>query len=204
MTGWQYDLNVWPSCSKTALTLCRSEPAESSAASKRRGYFPGIVKLWSSGTVCPLRARGHSILEQCGSEVFSLDDFFASLQEATLLERPGHALGGGGARRLVGRPRVRAGRAGRDGAVRRGLHRPVDGHLQGAGRDGGRAHAVMAALPDTPASSRRTAGAGCRRAARPRPTCSGGPASAIPAWSRSSSPSTCCSTSRWARAGPSA
>ena len=46
-------------------------------------YFPGIVKLWSSGRVCPLQARGHIILEQCGSEVFSLDDFFASLQAAT-------------------------------------------------------------------------------------------------------------------------
>ena len=46
-------------------------------------YLPGIVLLWSSGTVCPLATRGHSVLQQCGGEVFSLDDFFDSLQGAT-------------------------------------------------------------------------------------------------------------------------
>lgn len=46
-------------------------------------YFPGIINLWSSGTVCPLHTRGHSVLQQCGSEAFLLDDFFASLQAST-------------------------------------------------------------------------------------------------------------------------
>ena len=46
-------------------------------------YFPGILHLWSSGTVCPLQTHGHSVLQQCGSEAFSLDDFFSSLQTAT-------------------------------------------------------------------------------------------------------------------------
>ena len=46
-------------------------------------YFPGIVRLWSSGTVCPLQTRGHSVLQQCGSQAFLLDDFFGSLQAST-------------------------------------------------------------------------------------------------------------------------
>ena len=46
-------------------------------------YFPGIISLWSSGTVCPLHTRGHSVLQQCGSEAFLLDDFFSSLQSST-------------------------------------------------------------------------------------------------------------------------
>ena len=46
-------------------------------------YFPGIVHMWKSGTVCPLNTHGHSILQQCGSNAFLLDDFFSSLQTAT-------------------------------------------------------------------------------------------------------------------------
>ena len=46
-------------------------------------YLPGITNLWSSGTICPLQTRGHSILHQCGSNAFLLDDFFDSLQTAT-------------------------------------------------------------------------------------------------------------------------
>jgi hypothetical protein len=46
-------------------------------------YLPGIMNLWSSGTICPLQTRGHSILHQCGSNAFLLDDFFDSLQTAT-------------------------------------------------------------------------------------------------------------------------
>jgi hypothetical protein len=42
-------------------------------------YMPGIADLWRSGTVCPLLTRGHSILQQCGSNAFLLDDFFDSL-----------------------------------------------------------------------------------------------------------------------------
>jgi hypothetical protein len=46
-------------------------------------YLPGITNLWASGTICPLQTRGHSILQQCGSNAFLLDDFFDSLQTAT-------------------------------------------------------------------------------------------------------------------------
>ena len=46
-------------------------------------YFPGISNLWASGTICPLQTRGHSILQQCGSSAFLLDDFFNSLETAT-------------------------------------------------------------------------------------------------------------------------
>ena len=46
-------------------------------------YMPGISNLWRSGMVCPLQARGHSILQQCGSNAFLLDDFFDSLETAT-------------------------------------------------------------------------------------------------------------------------
>jgi hypothetical protein len=46
-------------------------------------YMPGITNLWSSGTICPLQTRGHSILHQCGSNAFLLDDFVDSLESAT-------------------------------------------------------------------------------------------------------------------------
>lgn len=48
-------------------------------------YLPGIINLWSKGVVCPLQSRGHSILQQCGANAFSLEDFFSSLQTATNL-----------------------------------------------------------------------------------------------------------------------
>ena len=48
-------------------------------------YLPGIINLWSKGTVCPLQSRGHTILQQCGAHAFSLEDFFSSLQTATNL-----------------------------------------------------------------------------------------------------------------------
>lgn len=46
-------------------------------------YMPGISSLWSTGMVCPLQTRGHSILQQCGSNAFLLDDFFNALETAT-------------------------------------------------------------------------------------------------------------------------
>lgn len=48
-------------------------------------YLPGIINLWSKGIVCPLQTRGHSVLQQCGANAFSLEDFFSSLQTATNL-----------------------------------------------------------------------------------------------------------------------
>ena len=46
MTGWLYDIKVWPSCSKTALTICRTVPAKSSAASRRRGGRNRTIFSW--------------------------------------------------------------------------------------------------------------------------------------------------------------
>lgn len=46
-------------------------------------YMPGISSLWSTGMICPLQTRGHSILQQCGSNALLLDDFFDSLETAT-------------------------------------------------------------------------------------------------------------------------
>ena len=46
-------------------------------------YLPGIVHLWSTGSICPLMTHSHSALEQCGSNLFLLDEFFGSLQTAT-------------------------------------------------------------------------------------------------------------------------
>ncbi len=45
-------------------------------------YTPGIVHLWSSGMICPLQTRGHSVLEQYGSNFLLLDDFFNALEAA--------------------------------------------------------------------------------------------------------------------------
>lgn len=46
-------------------------------------YTAGIINLWSSGSPCPLSTHGHTVLQQCGSHAFSLDDFFDALQRAT-------------------------------------------------------------------------------------------------------------------------
>ena len=46
-------------------------------------YTPGVINLWSSGTVCSLQTHGHSVLQNCGADLFSLDDFFDALQRAT-------------------------------------------------------------------------------------------------------------------------
>lgn len=46
-------------------------------------YAPGLLALWRGGGFCPLDGRGHSVLATCGSNVFSLDDFFDSLDAAT-------------------------------------------------------------------------------------------------------------------------
>lgn len=45
-------------------------------------YFPGLVGVWSAGGKCPARAYGHSILDNCGDDIMSLDNFFDSVQDA--------------------------------------------------------------------------------------------------------------------------
>jgi len=44
---------------------------------------PGLISMWRGGGACPLASRGHSVLETCGEEPFSLVDFFDSLDDAT-------------------------------------------------------------------------------------------------------------------------
>jgi len=51
-------------------------------------YTPGMVKVWSSsgGTQCPIVPAGtyfHLVLANCGNDLFSLDDFFDSLEDAS-------------------------------------------------------------------------------------------------------------------------
>jgi hypothetical protein len=46
-------------------------------------YAPGLVFMWKGGGTCPLVSRGHSVLASCGDDVYSLDDFFDSADQAT-------------------------------------------------------------------------------------------------------------------------
>jgi hypothetical protein len=47
-------------------------------------YTPGLVRMWSSGQACPPPGASmhHSVLTSCGSQAFSLDDFFDSVDDA--------------------------------------------------------------------------------------------------------------------------
>jgi len=47
-------------------------------------YTPGLVAVWSAGPRCPApgSALYHSVLANCGETVYSLDDFFDSLDDA--------------------------------------------------------------------------------------------------------------------------
>lgn len=47
-------------------------------------YTPGMVPIWSADGACPSpgASRRHSILVNCGQDLFSLDDFFDSLDDA--------------------------------------------------------------------------------------------------------------------------
>lgn len=47
-------------------------------------YTPGMVPIWRAGGSCPApgASRRHSVLMSCGQTLFSLDDFFDSLDDA--------------------------------------------------------------------------------------------------------------------------
>jgi len=45
-------------------------------------YTPGIMRIWLDGGRCPQMAYGHSMLENCGQDFLSLDNFFDSLADA--------------------------------------------------------------------------------------------------------------------------
>lgn len=44
--------------------------------------LPGLISIWGQQQSCPLVTHGHSLLRRCGSDLFSLDDFFDSLDRA--------------------------------------------------------------------------------------------------------------------------
>lgn len=44
--------------------------------------LPGLIDVWGSRRSCPLTTHGHSILQKCGSDILSLDDFFESIGRA--------------------------------------------------------------------------------------------------------------------------
>ena len=48
-------------------------------------YTPGMIKIWEAGGACPAPGAGlrHSILANCGQDLYSLDDFFDSLADAS-------------------------------------------------------------------------------------------------------------------------
>lgn len=46
--------------------------------------IPGLIEIWGKGRACSLSTKGHSILQKCGSEILSLDDFFDSVHRANI------------------------------------------------------------------------------------------------------------------------
>ena len=47
-------------------------------------YTPGMIPIWKDGGNCPAQgaAYRHSVLQNCGQDLFSLEDFFDSLDDA--------------------------------------------------------------------------------------------------------------------------
>jgi hypothetical protein len=44
--------------------------------------LPGLIQLWNSGRSCSIATHGHSLLQRCGSDIFSLEDAFDSMERA--------------------------------------------------------------------------------------------------------------------------
>lgn len=44
--------------------------------------LPALVKMWGAQQVCPLVTHGHSLLQRCGADLLSLDEFFDALNRA--------------------------------------------------------------------------------------------------------------------------
>ena len=44
--------------------------------------LPALVQMWDRQESCPLVTRGHTLMLKCGSDLFSLDDFFDALNRA--------------------------------------------------------------------------------------------------------------------------
>jgi len=48
-------------------------------------YTPGMVRVWRAGGACPApgASLGHTVLVNCGQDLYSLDDFFDSVADAS-------------------------------------------------------------------------------------------------------------------------
>lgn len=44
--------------------------------------LPGLIQIWGNQQSCPLVTHGHSLLQRCGSDLLSLDDFFDAMNRA--------------------------------------------------------------------------------------------------------------------------
>lgn len=44
--------------------------------------LPAIVQLWGNEESCPLVTHGHSLLQKCGTDLLSLDNFFDAINRA--------------------------------------------------------------------------------------------------------------------------
>lgn len=44
--------------------------------------IPALVQVWGEQETCPLVTHGHSLMQRCGSDILSLDDFFDALNRA--------------------------------------------------------------------------------------------------------------------------
>jgi hypothetical protein len=44
--------------------------------------IPALIQVWGEQEACPLVTHGHSLMQRCGSDILSLDDFFDSLNRA--------------------------------------------------------------------------------------------------------------------------
>jgi hypothetical protein len=45
-------------------------------------YLPGVINIWLDGGKCTQQSYGHSILDNCGSDIFSLENMFDSYTDA--------------------------------------------------------------------------------------------------------------------------
>ena len=44
--------------------------------------MPALVHMWGEQETCPLVTHGHSLMQKCGRDLLSLDDFFDALNRA--------------------------------------------------------------------------------------------------------------------------
>lgn len=44
--------------------------------------LPALIQMWDKQQQCPLVTHGHSLMQRCGTDLLSLDDFFDSLNRA--------------------------------------------------------------------------------------------------------------------------